>query len=59
MNIILQENRSLRELVAKLDHGRSWLEERVGALESTVKTSNFETNITNGTNVEDAAKTAK
>ena len=53
---MLQENRSLRELVAKLDHGRSWLEDRVGALESTVKTSTFTTHITNE---EEAEKTAK
>ena len=55
----LQENRSLRELVAKLTHGRSWLEERVGALESTVKTSNFTAKITNGATDGEAEKTAK
>ena len=57
--MVLQENRSLRELVAKLDHGRSWLEERVGALESTVKTSTFTTQITNGATEGEAEKTAK
>ena len=57
--MVLQENRSLRELVAKLDHGRSWLEDRVGALESRVKTSTFATQITNGANEGEADKTAK
>ena len=55
----MQENRSLRELVAKLDHGRSWLEDRVGALESRVNTSTFTTQITKGANEEEAEKTAK
>jgi hypothetical protein len=58
LSLLEQENRSLRELVAKLDHGRSWLEERVGALETTMKSSNFVTNITNGENVVDSLKTA-
>ena len=54
-----QENRSLRELVAKLDHGRSWLEERVEALESNMKTTNFATKITTGDRVANDNKTAK
>ena len=58
MIMIKQENRSLRELVAKLDHGRSWLEERVVALEHTIKSSNFATNMNNGDNVVDNVKTA-
>ena len=32
-----QENRLLKELLGKLDHGRSWLEERVEALEQAVR----------------------
>ena len=56
--MILQENRSLRELVAKLDHGRSWLEDRVGALESRMKTSTFATQITNGATEGEAEKKA-
>ena len=32
-----QENRVLKELLGKLDHGRSWLEERVGALEQAIR----------------------
>jgi hypothetical protein len=29
-----QENKTLRETVGKLEHGRSWLEERMEALEA-------------------------
>ena len=57
--MVLQENRSLRELVAKLDHGRSWLEDRVEALESRVKTSTLTTQITDGATEVDAEETAK
>ena len=32
-----QENRVLKELLGKLDHGRSWLEERVEALELAIR----------------------
>jgi len=33
LTMVEQENKELRELVARLEHGRSWLEQRVGALE--------------------------
>ena len=35
-----QENRSLKEEVARLDHGRSWLEERVDVLENLMRNRN-------------------
>ena len=37
MEQLEQENRVLKELLGKLDHGRSWLEERVGALEQAIR----------------------
>ena len=36
-----QENRTLREQIGKLEHGRSWLEERLDALEMTLGKNSF------------------
>ena len=36
-----QENQKLKEEVAKLEHGRSWLEERVDVLENMMRNKTF------------------
>ena len=36
-----QDNQKLKEEVAKLEHGRTWLEERVDVLENMMKNKTF------------------
>ena len=40
-----QENKSLKELLSKLEHSRSWLEERVDVLEQIMKNRKFSKDI--------------
>ena len=51
-----QENKSLKEMLDKLDHGRSWLEERVSVLESIMKKRTFSKDIED--NNEESVKNA-
>ena len=51
-----QENKSLKEMLDKLDHGRSWLEERVSVLESIMKKRTFSKEIED--NNEESVKNA-
>jgi len=66
LTMVEQENKELRELVARLEHGRSWLEQRVGALEGQVNSDqaappHFAAKINNATATgnEEREKTAK
>ena len=56
---LFQENKSLHEIVAKLEHSRNWLEERVETLENTMSATHFATNVINGEEVDESKKTAK
>ena len=55
---MFQENRSLHEIVAKLEHNRGWLEERVETLENTINTINFATKVVNVEDIDQSKKNA-
>ena len=48
-----QENKSLKELLSKLEHSRSWLEERVDVLEQIMKNRKFSKDIKDVAGAED------
>ena len=45
LETIEQENRQLKEVLSKLEHGRSWLEERVDMLEQIMSNRSFSKDI--------------
>ena len=47
-----QENKILREQIGKLEHGRSWIEERLDALEAAFGKKSFSNGIDENVNAE-------
>ena len=47
-----QENKILREQIGKLEHGRSWIEERLDALEAAFGKKTFSSGIDDNVNAE-------
>ena len=52
LEVLEQENKILREQMGKLEHGRSWLEERLDALEAAFGKRSFSGGIDENVNVE-------
>ena len=52
LEVLEQENKILREQIGKLEHGRSWLEERLDALEAAFGKKSFSSGIDENINVE-------
>ena len=52
LEVLEQENKILREQIGKLEHGRSWIEERLDALEATFGKKTFSSGIDDNVNAE-------